>query len=195
LLAWAAYLDSRGVTVSPYLPAVPDHPATGARSPADTLNLFWAARAAGKLRTLENDKRRTISFSLCWPARSVCGLSLLGAVAVACYGLATDPGQFLHPFGWLSLLLLLGLAGAPPAITFLFVVLEEAFPAYPRYLKFDDKGDHETSGNALIALYRNAPAWPEWLGFTAIICIAPLSFGAAAVVLAHQAVETEVILA
>lgn len=83
LLAWADYLD--------VMPAEP--------------NRFFQAKAAGRLDRVEADRRRTVSFSLCWPARIVSGLELLAAFPIAVTVLSTHPGLLMNPFGWKTLLL------------------------------------------------------------------------------------------
>jgi hypothetical protein len=96
LLAWAEY---RGV-----LPA--------------ELNRFFAAKAAGELDQVESARRRTVKFSLCWPARAVSVALLLTAAGFAGFGLVKHPGQALHPFGWWTLLLIFG-TGIVPYLIFI----------------------------------------------------------------------------
>jgi hypothetical protein len=194
LLAWAGYLQSFGVEITPDpsdLPVLPGPPAEGEQSAPEAFNRFWAAKKAGRLRTLENDKRRTISFSLCWPARLVSGVVLLGTIAISCYGLATNPGQFLLPFGWLSLLLLAGLAWTSFFAFFMFVTSSEDWPRSLRFCDLDER-----PGNVFIALWASWPdSWPELPIWVTVVGIAPGAFGASAVVLAHHAVGTEIGLA
>lgn len=80
------------------------------------LNRFFAAKAAGKLRTAEEDKRRTIAISLCWPARVVSGALFAAATIATIVVLAAHPGLVLHPFGWWTLGFIVGV-GAVPVIT------------------------------------------------------------------------------
>jgi len=96
LLAWAEYLR-----------LVPSH-----------LNKFFAAKGAGKLRTVEDDKRKTIAISLCWPARICSGLLLIGSIIATIVVLATHPGLGLHPFGWWTLALIIGVGAAPMILLF-----------------------------------------------------------------------------
>lgn len=91
LLAWSDYLD---VT-----PAEP--------------NRFFQAKAAGRLAHVEADRRRTVSFSLCWPGRILSTSELVAASAISAYILIIDPRQLLHPFGWWTLALILGVAAGP----------------------------------------------------------------------------------
>jgi hypothetical protein len=193
LLAWAGYLDSRGVDVAPDPPDRPDLHGLAAEGEQPTLgvfNRFWAAKAEGRLRTLEDDKRRTISFSLYWPARLISGLSLLGAIVIACYGLATDPGQFLHPFGWLSLLLLIGLAGIPLLIFLMYLGFNDDLPE--SFQAFPNDAHH---GNLLVALDANWNSWPDWPFYVIFFGIIPAAFGVCAVVIAHHSVGAEIMLA
>jgi hypothetical protein len=104
LLAWAEYLQ-----------LLPAH-----------LNEFFAAKAAGKLGTVEDDKRRTISVSLCWPARICSALLLIGSIIATIVVLDTHPGLALHPFGGWTVALIVGVGLAPYAL--FFVLSEEVFP-------------------------------------------------------------------
>jgi energy-coupling factor transporter ATP-binding protein EcfA2 len=83
LLAWAEYL---GVT--------PVNP-----------NRYFEARAAGHLGRVELARRRTVSFSLCWPTRVVSALLFLAAWGVAIYVGVERPHLLMTPFGWKTLLL------------------------------------------------------------------------------------------
>jgi hypothetical protein len=87
LLAWADYL---GVT-----PAEP--------------NRFFQAKAARRLHRIEADRRHTMSFSLCWPARILSGMELVLVFPIAIFVLAAHPGLLRHPFGWWTLFLYFGL--------------------------------------------------------------------------------------
>ena len=69
LLAWADFLD--------VMPSAP--------------NRFFEAKAVGRLDRIETDLRRTVSFSLCWPARFLSGLELIAATAAAIAVFATQP--------------------------------------------------------------------------------------------------------
>jgi hypothetical protein len=182
LLAWADYLYLGGVEITPDLPDLPtaeEHPVPQA------FNRFWEAKTAGRLRTLEDDKRRTISFSLVWPARLVSGLALLGAITLACFGLATGPDQFTRPFGWLSLLLLAGLSWVPFAIFFAYVIDERI----PSLAEWDDTAN---SGHVLAVIAQRWPNRIEWPFWAFLLGIVPLAFGASAVVLPHHSVRIEV---
>jgi hypothetical protein len=189
LLAWASYLESSGLEITPEPSgSLPEASLGGRPTAAAAFNQFWLARMAGKLRTLEEDRRRTISFSLCWPARLVSGLLFLGALGISCYGLVTDPGQFLHPFGWLSLLLLLGLMGIP---TLLWLIYDSSCNGFPKPFQVTEAGD--TYGCVLFWLMEEHT--PEWLLIVFQIGAIPAAFGASAVVLGHASVPTEVVLA
>jgi len=73
-------------------------------------NRFFDAKAAHRLGRIEADRRHTVSFSLCWPARVFSGLVLALALPATITVLITHPGLLRHPFGWWTLLLLIGLA-------------------------------------------------------------------------------------
>ena len=176
LLAWADYLASRGRDV------VPGQPAEAGRPAPEPFNRFWEARAARRLRTLEEDKRRTISFSLCWPARVVSGLTLIGAIAASSFELATGADQSLNPLDGRPYLLFLGFGYIP-----LFVALgyyyRSSFEDYHRY------------GNVLFAFSASFPG--RALSFEAITAsgVVPGAFGLSALFLAHGSVVTGSMLA
>lgn len=91
-------------------------------------NRFFQAKAARHLGRIEADRRRTISFSLCWPARIFSGLVLAFAFPAAIIVLVTHPGLLWHPFGWWSLLLL---AGMIVVILFIHFSLTEWVKGFP----------------------------------------------------------------
>ena len=146
LLAWADYLTSRGSEV------VLGHPAEGGRPTPQAFNRFWAARAADRLRTLEEDKRRTISFSLCWPARVVSGLTLIGAIAASSLALATGADQSFS-LGGGSYLLFVGFAYIP---LFAFLITY-----------------YHRCGNALIDFFARFPGSPYLTGVPPIRPLRP----------------------
>jgi hypothetical protein len=74
------------------------------------LNRFFDAKAAGKLRTVEADKRKTIVISLCHVGRVVTSLMGAAAFVTTILVLAARPGLLLHPFGWWTLALIVGIA-------------------------------------------------------------------------------------
>lgn len=73
-------------------------------------NRFFEAKAAGRLNRLETDKKRTISFSLFWPARILSSIVLLTGVGVSIVVLSNGMmrQQLIRPFGWWTLALILG---------------------------------------------------------------------------------------
>ena len=106
LLAWADYL---GV------------------SPTDP-NRFFQAKAVQRLYRVEADRRHTISFSLCWPARILSGVEFALAFVIAIIVLVTHPGLLLHPFGWWTLLLMFGVAVGSLMV---YMALTEPFKDLP----------------------------------------------------------------
>ena len=106
LLAWADYLS---VT-----PAEP--------------NRFFQAKAARRLHRIEADRRHTMSFSLCWPARILSGMELVLVFPIAIFVTAAHPGLLLHPFGWWTLLLILGLGFM---LTGLYITISETIKDLP----------------------------------------------------------------
>ena len=81
LLSWADYLR-----------VVPKDP-----------NRFFQAKIAHRLGRVEFDRRWTIPFAPCRPARIVSAAEILLASIVACYVLIARPGLISHPYGWLSM--------------------------------------------------------------------------------------------
>jgi hypothetical protein len=98
LLAWAEYLNLL---------------------PAD-LNRIFAAKNAGKLRTAEEDKRKTIIFSLCWPGRVLAGFEFIAAFIAMIVVFGTHPGLLLHPFGWWTIALMVGV-GVLPCVFYIVI--------------------------------------------------------------------------
>jgi hypothetical protein len=119
-------------------------------------NRFFQAKAAGRLDRVEVDRRRTVSFSLCWPARILSGLVFIPAVPIAIFILATHPGLLMNPFGWKTLLLVFGLGWLVPVSLYVGLIsfindLPDTSPV-KRYLKSntDDKGNPTIgTGNCL----------------------------------------------
>jgi hypothetical protein len=85
LLSWAEYLN---------LTPPPD-------------NRFLAAKTAGRLERLEADRRRTISFSPCWPARIISGTEFIGAITFQLLLILMPALRSLRPYNasnyWLEL--------------------------------------------------------------------------------------------
>jgi hypothetical protein len=114
-------------------------------APAE-LNRFFAAKAANRLRTVEADRRRTISVSLCWPGRVLSGLLLIAAMVTTIVVLATHPGLTLRPFGWWTLALVFGV-GAVPAVLSYNYAIKSKFESDPWF-----SWDGDNDGNALGAV-------------------------------------------
>jgi hypothetical protein len=87
------------------------------------LNRFFAAKAARKLRTVEDDKSRTIVISLCWPARLFSSLLLIGSVIATIVVFGWHPSLVLHPFGWWTIALIIAVGGTPVGLLFFFVLI------------------------------------------------------------------------
>lgn len=94
-------------------------------------NRFFEAKVARRLERLEADRRRTVSFSLCWPARILSGAELLAASAIAIYVVIAHPGLMLHPYGRWTMALIYGTAILVPIIlnAMLTSIAEAVFPA------------------------------------------------------------------
>jgi hypothetical protein len=161
LLAWAEYLNA----------APPDG------------NRFLEARYHGRLRTVEADLRRTIVFPLCWLARVVSSVELTAATAAAIFVLAFRPGLLLHPFGWWTLILIIGIAAAPMV---LFITLTAAEGSW--YSINDANG-----GNWLLVLY-NAYL-DSGAAFAMTIIGIPLIFAAAGLIFMQQSLAIYIVVA
>jgi hypothetical protein len=146
LLAWAEYLD-----------VGPEH-----------INRFFEAKAAGRLDRVEADRRRTISFSLWWPARLLSGLEIITVSIVTIIVLARDPRQLVHPFGWLTLLLVLGVAAGPLALE-IVVVNDNNMEKRASF-----------SGNAYAPIEEELSRLSETSSFLVLLIIIPLLFAIAA---------------
>lgn len=72
-------------------------------------NRFFEAKAADRLARVERDKRRTLSFSLFWPARILNTAATLLSVGAAIAILIDNWRVLSQPFGWWSPLLSLAL--------------------------------------------------------------------------------------
>ena len=112
LLAWAEYLDVR----------------------SRRENRFLAARAAGRLGRVETDRRRTIGFSLFWPARILSFTGAAGSLAALAYVILVDWRLALDPFGWFTPLVSLALGTASFGLAYL--LLEKNIPGLS---SFQDK--------------------------------------------------------
>ena len=110
------------------------------------LNQFFAAKSAGKLHTVEDDKRKTIVISLCWPARICSGFLFIGSIIATIVVLATNPGLALHPFGWWTLALIIGIGAAP--IILLVLDLDKG----PNTNAWNGYDDTDESGQTLIVV-------------------------------------------
>lgn len=126
LLAWADYMR-----VTPQAP-----------------NRFFEAKVARRLERLEADHRRTVSFSLCWPARILSAAELLAASAIAIYVLITHPGLMLHPYGRWTMPLVYGTAIVGPVIlnAMLTSIAEGVFSADSSFGRFFRGGMTESGG-------------------------------------------------
>jgi hypothetical protein len=132
-------------------------------------NRFLEARTAGRLEQIESDRRRTISFSLFWPARILSGLELIAGFSISAAALVIDPRQFLHPFGWLTLLTVFWVAAVP---IILYYLVEQLSPDY-----LVDSSDNADSGNILVSIVDDLNVFVAlFLGAVAI----PLSFAISA---------------
>jgi hypothetical protein len=84
---------------------------------------------------METDKRRTVSFSLFWPARVWTAAATVLSTAVAVVVVVTDWRTLLRPFGWWSLLISLGTGVGAFGLLWLSNVLSDYWRAF-RYFDF-----------------------------------------------------------
>jgi NACHT domain len=121
LLAWADWLD-----------VVPAQP-----------NRFFQAKMASRLSSVERDKRRTLGFSLFWPARVISAAATLLSVGAAAAILILDWRALLHPFGGWSPIVSLALVAASVVGAVMFSAWAEARPeeswSYRRLAVSDEK--------------------------------------------------------
>lgn len=132
-------------------------------------NRYLQAKAARRLDRIEADRRHTVSFSLCWPARICSGLLLALWFPAAIYTLIAHPGLLRHPFGWWTLVLLLGVAVAVFCVEALTLGGLSTVPAGSRAWKYlgiatvlDEDRIPIGAGNCF-ALLKIGPSnlWPE----------------------------------
>jgi hypothetical protein len=138
------------------------------------LNRFLEAKATGQLGRIEADRRRTISFSPFRPARILSACGPIAALVAAIGVIATGPHRLLHPFGWWTIALIVGVAVGPPVLA--LVVEDRSNPSA--------RAPDSEVGNTLYSrgIVRNDTlGWVYMLGF---IFIAPLSFAIAPIALA-----------
>jgi hypothetical protein len=172
LLTWADYLN-----VSPEDP-----------------NRFFEAKAAGRLSSLEQDKRRTVSFALSWPARIIFSLGTLGFVPLAWYEYATSPGHSTPPIEMTRLLLLLGLSCISPVIAIVWAVASAVFRA--RISRISLPLHHKAkTGEGRWAVKPTHDARLVALSYPLPWTLAPLVFGLAAIFAANHSVSFEVTVA
>lgn len=146
LLAWAEYLDT---------------------NPSPN-NRFLQAKKAGCLSRIEDDRRRTIYFSLWRPARVISGLELLAALVVSIIVLARNPRQLIQPYGWWTLLIIASVAYAPIALYFITDSLTNSI-----------QRNGMLSGNAYMPINEQVmeSVWLEAI----MLALLPLLFGIAAI--------------
>jgi len=164
LLAWADYLS-----------VIPPAP-----------NRFFAAKSAGKLGNVEGDRRRTIAFSPFTPARIYSTAApIAAAIAALPVILITPENQFLHPYGWKTLLLYFA-AGESPLWIYLasFFLLSKFWPALEP--ASPSLGDEVTEdGNAFLA----HDLGPRWVRPVVAFVVIPLIFSMAPVPLASRSLS------
>jgi hypothetical protein len=135
-------------------------------------NRFFQARAANQLHRIEADRRRTISFSLFWPARLASSALVMGGSAFAIFVIATDPRKELLPLGYWSVPVYIGmiLAGF---IASLSIMLTLDFPEGP---------EQANAGN--VVLGQKDEGLGSLISALGIIC-APLAITIAPIPLIH----------
>jgi len=148
-------------------------------------NRYLEARAAGRLNRVEADRRRTLSFSPFWPARVASGLSAVAAFVIAAATIATGPRHLLQPFGWWTLVLIIGVAVMPFVITSGISVAAD----------FYAPADESDSGNPFSALAASENNFISWIFGVAFAVIFPLSFAIAPLALATTSLPSYLAIA
>jgi NACHT domain len=99
-------------------------------------NRFFKAKGAARLARVEVDKRRTIGFSLFWPARVVSLLAAAGSVVAAGSVLVINWRFVLLPFGWWTAIISLLLEVLSFVLIALFSAWAERLPKELRTARF-----------------------------------------------------------
>jgi hypothetical protein len=145
------------------------------------LNRYFDAKAANRLGRIESDRRRSVVISLFWPARIFSTVLTLGALISTAVVLITNPAQLLHPFGWWTLALIVGVAVAPFAIWFYlvghYVERQSDNSKIKRFIESDDN----SLNDAHIISYLDYKITPssDWMIGPAFIVAVAISFGCA----------------
>jgi len=194
LLAWAEYLKVQPARPLPVTAGSNDFLQSTVAETPEPLNRFFAAKVAGKLSSVENARRRTLRFSLCWPARVFSGALLVAALCLSAYGLVEHPGWLIHPFGWWTLALVFGLAITPIALFFVHAVKSDA-NENPPWFEIDDTSD---SGHIVALICRVAGTEtlddPLW-SFLILAVTTPFVFAISTVSLAKSSLAVYIISA
>jgi hypothetical protein len=163
LLAWAEYLD-----VAPR------------RS-----NRYFAAKEAGRLLRVEDDRRRTIIITPFRTARIISSAVISAAFAGSVAAVSVFSGQITRPFGpWTVFIVAAAAYGSLILWTMLLYQLLKGLKNRPARRILDIELTSKRSGSIAAAI---ADSVPELLGGILLFAIFPLSFGVAPLpLLAHS---------
>lgn len=149
-------------------------------------NRFFEAKAAGRLASVERDERRTVSFSLFWPARIVNAAATVLSVAAVGAVLFYDWHVLLRPFGWWWPLLALAWVSVP---LFAIVVLVGWAGQRPK----DSWAYHHLNAET-----NNAHIAPESISFgmqAVLVLSGPLAYATAITPVADSSMPAYLLLA
>jgi len=163
LLAWADFLRDKFRYEQP-----------------SNLNRFFAAKAAGKLGSVEDARRQTVRTSFCLTARALSVALLLTAAGFAIAALVTHPGWTHHPFGWWTIGLMVGASALPWALLALHISVIDDLPTG----WYDLGYSFNASGNLIMAILDAdfedlLEEWPGRVSYVlvaAVFAIAPAAF-------------------
>jgi hypothetical protein len=168
LLSWAEYLN-----VTPSSP-----------------NRFFEAKISGRLDRIESDRRHTISFSP-WRTARIASILAMALASVAAIGvLVLDSQQLLHPLGWWTPLVVLGVGELPiwlyvvPTAGIIDGVLENEQISY-----YFGASSGNASGNYFLGISRSYPF------YVCSFALAPFAFAVSTAPLISASLTTYIITA
>jgi hypothetical protein len=158
-------------------------------------NRFLQARTADRLTHVESDRWRTVSFSLSWPGKIISGLGLGAAFGVALTELVTNRDQFLHPFGWWTILMIAG-TGIIPFVLFevFFFLWVESFPETSRVRYYLDSPGGAAKSGFFPDIFEHYRILPEWGVMLITVTAAPFAFALSPVPLIALSLESYIIV-